>query len=156
MTLASSPILNMDQIPPLIRHLMAGVFLGLGGGMLAWRKGPNGWIGVRLPWTYADREIWDKSWRLAAVFLVGMGVGALFSWKVFFISVAHLVILGILYPIYLYRRKYGTLKYWKDAGWLDYRPVARCKHCGQLQKLNNDSLLNRANCEECGHSLTMS
>ncbi len=143
----------MDKIPPFIRYLMAGVFLGLGGLMLVWRKGPNCWIGVRLPWTFADREIWDKSWRLAAVFLVGMGVGALFSWKIFFISIAHLVILGILYPIYLYRRKYGTLSYWKDVGWLDYRPVARCRNCGHLQKMNPAGNPEISTCEACGSSL---
>jgi hypothetical protein len=132
---------------------MAGVFLGLGGLMLVWRKGPNSWIGVRLPWTYADREIWDKSWRLAAVFLVGMGAGAWFSWKIFFISTAHLVILGILYPIYLYRRKYGTLRYWKDTGWLDYRPVAKCPNCGYLQKLNLTGTPEIIACEACGSSV---
>jgi len=100
--------------------------------MLLWRKGPNWWIGVRIPWTYADRQIWDKSWRLAAMFLLGMGMGALISWKFFFIMVAHLVILGILYPIWLYRRKYGTLRYWKDLGWIDYRPVARCRQVRAL------------------------
>ncbi len=131
---------------------MAGVFLGLGGLMLVWRKGPNWWIGVRLPWTYADREIWDKSWRLSAVFLVGMGTGALVSWKIFFISVAHLIILGILYPIYLYRRKYGTLHYWKNTGWLDYRPVAKCPNCGELQKLNPAGNPEIA-CQACGSTL---
>ena len=95
--------------------------------MLLRRHGPNLWIGVRLPWTLADRDIWDKSWRLAAMFLLGMGAGILVSWKLFWIAVAHLIILGILYPVFLYRRKYGTLRYWKDQGWIDYRPVARCR-----------------------------
>lgn len=140
----------MDHMPPLMRYPMAAVFLGLGGVMLVWRKGPDCWIGVRLPWTFADREIWDKSWRLAAMFLVGMGVGTLASWKVFFISVAHLVILGILYPIYLYRRKYGTLRYWKDTGWPGYRPVAKCPQCGFLQKLDGAEELSNAPCKGCG------
>jgi len=118
--------------------------------MLLWRKGPNWWIGVRIPWTYADRQIWDKSWRLAAMFLLGMGMGALISWKFFFIMVAHLVILGILYPIWLYRRKYGTLRYWKDLGWIDYRPVARCRQCGHYQKVKEAAVFKGTTCEVCG------
>lgn len=140
----------MKSIPPLASYLMAAAFLGVGGLMLLWRKGPNRWIGVRLPWTFADRQIWDKSWRLGAIFLVGMGVGALVSWKIFFISLAHLLILGLLYPIYLYWRKYGTLRYRKDPGRLDYRPMAKCRHCGFLQKLDRPEELTRALCRECG------
>lgn len=143
----------MNHMPPLARYLLAGVFLGLGGLMLVWRKGPNCWIGVRLPWTFADREIWDKSWRLSAMFLVGMGVGALFSWKIFIISLIHLVVLGVLYPIYLYRRKYGTLSTWKEVGWLGYRPAAKCRQCGHLQKLNGVEDLTTARCGACGGSL---
>lgn len=113
----------MKSIPPLASYLMAAAFLGVGGLMLFWRKGPNWWIGVRLPWTYADRQIWDRSWRLGAIFLVGhRGGGPGFQG-------AHLLILGLLYPIYLYWRKYGTLCYWKDPGRLDYRPVAKCRQC---------------------------
>jgi hypothetical protein len=139
----------MDNLPPLLRYLMGGLLLGLGGLMLVWHQGPNRWIGVRLPWTLADREIWDRSWRLAAVFLLGMGVGALISPKVLFISLAHLVILGLGYPVVLYRRKYGTLRFWKDSGWLDYRPVARCRHCGHFQKLEDAAALETAACEVC-------
>ena len=72
---------------------------------------------------------------------------------IFFIGLAHLIILGLLYPIYLYRRKYGTLKYWKDVGWIDYRPVARCRQCGQLQKLADAKSLKEARCEACGFPL---
>lgn len=117
--------------------------------MILWRPGPKWWIGVRLPWTFADREIWDKSWRLTAIFLVGMGLGALISWKFFAIAGAHFIILGILYPVYLYRRKYGTLRYWKDLGWIDYHPVSRCPHCGHFQKLGEAALLTGSKCEAC-------
>ncbi len=137
-------------MPPWNRYLLAGVFLGLGLLMLVWRKGPNSWIGVRLPWTYADREIWDKSWRLAAIFLVAMGLGALFSREIFFISLAHLLILGLGYPVFLYRRKYGTFRYWKKRAWGDYRPVACCPRCGHLQKLANARELAGGQCEACG------
>lgn len=144
----------MKGIPPLVSYLMAAIFLGLGGLMLLWRKGPNRWIGVRLPWTFADRQIWDKSWRLGAVFLVGMGVGTWASWKIFFISMAHLLVLGLLYPLYLYRRKYGTLRYWKDTGWPGCRPMAKCGQCGFLQKLGGPEDLTRASCPECGSGFT--
>lgn len=140
----------MEQnIHPVISYIIAAVCGGLGVLMLFWRPGPNLWIGVRLPWTLADRQIWDKSWRLAAIFLTAMGVWALFHWKLFFVALAHLVILGILYPIYLYWRKYGTLRFWKDEGWLDYHPVARCRGCGHWQKLPDALALAGASCEEC-------
>jgi hypothetical protein len=140
----------MDQtFPRAAAYFIAAVCGGLGVLMLFWRKGPNMWIGVRLPWTFADRQIWDKSWRLAAMFLTGMGIGALFSFKIFFISLIHLVILGILYPVFLYRRKYGTLRFWKDEGWKDYRPVARCRGCGHWQKLQDAAELAVARCDMC-------
>ena len=138
-----------QEIPTAGRYVLAAVCGGLGVLMLLWRRGPNLWIGVRLPWTLADREIWDKSWRLGAMFLTGMGIGALFSWKIFFISLAHLIILGILYPVFLYWRKYGTLRFWKDVGWVDYHPVVRCRHCGRLQKLPEAAALAAARCESC-------
>ena len=142
------------MIPGELKYLLAAIFGGLGLLMFFWRPGPNWWIGVRIPWTFADRAIWNKSWRLSATFLLGMGLGILVSWKFFFIGLAHLIILGLLYPIFLYRRKYGTLKYWKDVGWIDYRPVARCRQCGQLQKLAGAAALGEARCEACGLPFT--
>jgi hypothetical protein len=140
----------MDQtIPRAAAYFIAAVCGGLGVLMFFWRAAPNMWIGVRLPWTFADRKIWDKSWRLAAMFLTGMGVGALFSFKIFIISVIHLVILGILYPVFLYWRKYNTLRYWKDVGWKDYHPVARCRNCGHWQKLQDAGDLAVAHCDRC-------
>ena len=76
----------MDQTPPLLRYLLAVLLLGLAGYMLLRRHGPNPWIGVRLPWTFTDREILDKSWLLAVVMLVALGLGALFSWTLFVVS----------------------------------------------------------------------
>jgi hypothetical protein len=142
-----------EVIPTSAAYLLALIFGGLGVYMLLRRHSPNLWIGVRLPWTFADRGIWDKSWRLAAMFLLGMGTGILVSLKLFWIMVAHLIILGILYPVFLYRRKYGTLRYWKDQGWIDYHPVARCRVCGHYQKLASNNDLGRAACEACGANL---
>jgi hypothetical protein len=138
-----------EVLPTSAAYLLALIFGGLGVYMLLRRHNPNLWIGVRLPWTFADRDIWDKSWRLAAMFLLGMGAGILVSLKLFWIMVAHLIILGILYPVFLYRRKYGTLRYWKDQGWIDYRPVARCPVCGHYQKLASNDDLGQVACETC-------
>jgi hypothetical protein len=134
-------------------YALALVCGGLGVYMLLRRHGPNPWIGVRLPWTFADRAIWDKSWRLAAMFLLGMGVGSLVSLKLFVIALVHLVVLGVLYPVFLYRRKYGTLRYWKDQGCMAYRPVARCPGCGHFQKLAGPGDLGQGACETCGAKL---
>jgi hypothetical protein len=79
-----------------------------------------------------------------------MGAGILVSLTWFFIAAAHLIILGVLYPILLYRQKYGTLRYWKDQGWIDYRPVARCRRCGHFQKLAGPEDPGRSACEACG------
>jgi len=121
--------------------------------MVFWRPGPNLWFGVQLPWTLADPYIWDKSWRLASRFLMVMGITALISWRAFGISTAHLVGLSCLYPAILYRFKYGTWRFWKEAGWIDYRPVARCALCGHFQKLASHADLDRGACEACGAKL---
>jgi hypothetical protein len=142
----------MDAIP-FTRYLMAGLFLGLGGLMLAWRKGPNCWIGVRLPWTYADPEIWDKSWRLAAWLLVLLGVSVLFSLAAFLIAALLAVGLCLWHPYRLYRQKYGTWRTWKDVDWLAYRPVTQCPNCGHLQELDEAGDLETTRCEACGGSL---
>ncbi len=141
----------MDELmPQAVSYILAVICGGLGVLMVFWRPGPNLWIGVRLPWTYADRQIWDKSYQLAAVLLVVMGIGGYFSWVLFFITAALLIVLGILYPIRLYRRKYGSLRFWKDQGWQDYHPVVRCSHCGHYQNLREAAELQTAVCEGCG------
>lgn len=141
----------MDQaIPPAVKYFILVGCGGLGLLMLLWRPGPRWWIGVRLPWTFADRQLWDKSWRLAAMFLLGMGIGIMVSFKFFLIGLIHLTVLALLYPIVLYRFKYGTWRYWKDLGWLDYHPAVRCAHCGHIQKLRDENDLPVAVCEACG------
>ena len=121
--------------------------------MVFWRPGPNLWFGVRLPWTLADPYIWNKSWRLASRLLMVMGITVLISWRAFWISTAHLVGLSCLYTAILYRWKYGTWRFWKGAGWIDYRPVARCRLCGHFQKLASHADLGQAACEACGAKL---
>jgi uncharacterized membrane protein len=143
----------MEQPPPFLRYLLAAIFLGVAGYMLLRRHGPNPWIGVRLPWTFADREIWDKSWLLAVAILVAAGLGVLLSWTLFIVSFIALIALDILFPLFLYHRKYGTWRYWKDTGWLEYRPAAQCSQCGHIQKLQDAEALAGAHCEACGGSL---
>ena len=91
----------MPPPPPLLRYLLAAILLGLAVYMLVRRHGPNPWIGVRLPWTFADREIWDKSWLVAVVILIATGLGALLSWTLFIVSFLALIILGIAFPAIL-------------------------------------------------------
>jgi SdpI/YfhL protein family len=119
--------------------------------MLFWRPERNLWFGVRLPWTLADSYVWKKSWRLSSRLLMVMGITALISWRAFWISTAHLVGLTCLYTVILYRWRYGTWRFWKEIGWIDYRPVVRCVHCGHFQKLRDESELLVATCEACGH-----
>jgi hypothetical protein len=129
---------------------LAAVFGGLGVLMWFWRPGPRCWIGIRTPWTFADRDIWDRSWNQAALLLWVMAAGALIHWVLLAAAVAFLIIWGLGFPMLSYRRKYGTLRFWKDQGWIDYRPVVRCRHCGHLQKLESAAALDHATCEACG------
>jgi len=85
----------------------------------------NRWGGVRLPWTYADEEIWHRANRLAGVLSIVLGVLFFHSqlWALEWIAV--LIPASILYPAILYYRKYGTLKTEKAGkGFLciDYKP----------------------------------
>ncbi len=139
----------MHTMPRTVSYMLSAVCGGLGVFMLLKRLGPNMWIGVRLPWTFADRQIWDKSWRFASIFLTGMGLWALLYWRLFFVALAHFIVLAILYPVFLYWRKYGTLRYWKDGTCLGYHPMARCRGCGHWQKLPEAGALASARCESC-------
>ena len=137
----------------LLHYLVSALCWAVGLLMVFWRPGPNLWFGVRLPWTLADPYIWNKSWRLASRLLMVMGITALISWRAFWISTAHLVGLSCLYTAILYRWKYGTWRFWKEAGWIDYRPVAHCPRCGHFQKLAGHADLDRVVCEACGAKL---
>ncbi len=135
---------------PTALFILGAFCVGLGLVMLFWHPGPNGLIGVRLPWTFADREIWDKSWRLATCLLLVMGVSAFISFPAFIGATVLLTGGCIGYPWQLYRQKYGTSRYWKDHGCMAYHPVARCSHCGRLQNLANERELPDVRCEACG------
>ena len=135
---------------PGLTYFLSAVFGFLAMLLLLWRPGPKWWIGVRLPWTFADREIWNTSWTIAGLFCLVIAVAVLVSAIAFYIALALFFIVSMVYPIYLYQRKYGTLQFWKDVGWVDYRPVVRCMHCGHLQKLRDEAQLTVTICEACG------
>jgi hypothetical protein len=131
---------------------LAAIFGGLAVVMWFWRPGPRWWIGIRTPWTYADREIWDRSWSQASLLLLVMAAGALINWVLLIAALVFLIIWGLGFPMLSYHRKYGTLRFWKDTGWIDYHPVIRCRHCGHFQKLASAGELDHAACEACGAS----
>jgi hypothetical protein len=135
---------------PDLTYFLAAVFGLLAMLLLVWRPGPKWWIGVRLPWTFADREIWNTSWVIAGLFCLVIAVAVLISAIAFYSALALFFIVSMVYPLYLYRRKYGTLQFWKEVGWVDYRPVVRCLHCGHLQKLRDAAQLTVTTCEACG------
>jgi hypothetical protein len=141
-------------IPVGVAWSLAAFLGGLGVLMFFWRPGPRWWIGVRTPWTYADRKIWDRSWTQAAVLLLLMAAAVLISWMFLVAATVFLIIWCLTIPLLYYRRKYGTLRFWKDHGWIDYRPVARCRHCGHFQKLDSATELDHRTCEACGGRLS--
>lgn len=141
-----------EVIPREVAYGLAAVLGGLSVVMWWWRPGPRWWIGVRTPWTYADRGIWDRSWRQAALLLLILAAAALIHWVLLAAAVVLLIIWSLSFPLLLYRRKYGTLRFWKDHGWTDYRPVVRCVHCGHLQNLDYGADPKRSTCEACGLS----
>ena len=75
------------------------------------------------------------------LFCLVIAVAVLFSAIAFYLTLALFFIVSMVYPIYCYRQKYGTLEFWKDVGWTGYRPVVRCSHCGHMQKLRDDTQL---------------
>ena len=135
---------------PGLTYFLAAVFAILSCLLLLWRPGPRWWIGVRLPWTFADREIWNTSWVIAGLFCLVIAVAVLISTIAFIIFLALFFIISMVYPINLYWQKYGTLQVWKDIGWTDYHPVVRCIYCGHVQKLPDEEHLPMAICEACG------
>ena len=135
---------------PGLTYFLSIVFSLLALLLFLWRPGPKWWIGVRLPWTFADREIWDTSWVIAGLFCLVIAIAVLVSALAFYVALALFFIVSMVYPIFFYWQKYGTLQFWKDVGWTDYRPVVRCRHCGHLQKLQDDGHLPAAICEACG------
>ena len=134
-----------------LRYFLSAVFGLLAVVLLVWRPGPKWWIGVRLPWTFADREIWDTSWVMAGQFCLAIAVAVLFSAMAFYLTLALFFMVSMrLSHILLPAKIWHCWNSGKMFGWTGYRPVVRCSHCGHLQKLKDEAQLPAAICEACG------
>lgn len=98
-------------------YIIGGVLILLGLVMTFVKIGRNPMMGVRLPWTYADKEIWYKTNKLFGILSIIWGL-LLFSSgnnldnliAFILIPLIPLVIISIVYPGWLYYAKYGTLR----------------------------------------------
>ncbi len=98
-------------------YVIGGVLILLGLVMTFVKIGQNPIMGVRLPWTYADKEIWYKTNKLSGILLIIWGL-LLFSRgnnldnfiSFILIPFVPLVIISIVYPGWLYYTKYRTLR----------------------------------------------
>ncbi|MBI3892720.1 MAG: SdpI family protein [Candidatus Wallbacteria bacterium] len=113
----------------LIRAIGALVFLG--GVQLAFhRSRRNVWSGLRLPWTLADEEIWERSNRVAGYLM------ALYSTLFFLplegrtvamLSLPGAALFGSLsawYARHCYRMKHGTIRT-QFVSFGHYEPIDR-------------------------------
>ncbi|MBI2943263.1 MAG: SdpI family protein [Candidatus Wallbacteria bacterium] len=94
-----------------------GTLVFLGGVQLAFHRTPrNVWSGLRLPWTLADQEVWERSNRVAGYLM------AVYS-TLYFLPLAPSTVilaalpaaavfgsLAALYARHCYRTKHGTLR----------------------------------------------
>jgi hypothetical protein len=79
-----------------LTYFLSAVFGILAVVLLLWRPGPKWWIGVRLPWTFADRQIWDTSWVMAGLFCLAIAVVVLYSPLAFYLALALFFILYVV------------------------------------------------------------
>ena len=59
-------------------------------------------IGIRVPWTRADNEIWDKTHKLSGYLLFGTATAVV-------VGILGWIIISIGYSMILYYKKFGTL-----------------------------------------------
>jgi len=144
--MAGVPTHPMTWIP-------VGMCLIVGLVMLVWRGPRNRWIGVRWRWTEADRDIWDRSWRVAAWGLLVWAPTFVISYYAATGAFVLFTVAVVWYPMRLYYEKYGTLRVGgRDAdGWR--RPMARCRSCEQLTELDSAEALPQTDCPGCGKPL---
>jgi len=102
-------------------NIVYAVFIVLGVFLILLNPKPNPWFGVRVPWTMADREIWEKTQLFSGKLIILVGiVGALFNFffkeKNFTVAFVFLIfclllicILSIGYSGKIYKDKYHTL-----------------------------------------------
>lgn len=110
---------------------LTGALIFLAGAQLSFhRSSPNGWSGLRLPWTLADPEVWDRANRVAGYLM------ALYS-TIFFLPLPARTIvlltvpgaalagsLASLYARSLYRSRHGTVRT-VFVGFGRYEPVSK-------------------------------
>jgi uncharacterized membrane protein len=70
-----SPSGHPDSMIPELLFPLVGVLLALLGWPLATRRvGPNRWYGLRVPATFADRQVWFDANALTGRDMIGLGV----------------------------------------------------------------------------------
>ncbi len=106
----------------------AGLFLLIGIWLAYWPPKPNWWGGLRVSWTYADREIWDKGNRATGWTMIVSGALLLIWVPAGFAAVIILPISMVPYAWHLIRssmarRGFGarasagrTIGPWRSAG----------------------------------------
>jgi hypothetical protein len=115
---------------------------------------PNPVGGVRTPWTYADEAIWYESHRAFGWGMIASGVVWPIYWPAGLVMTIAVGIGSLPFSWARYAAKYGTARTWNTGqGWRGYRPVARCRGCHHLTKLNSPEELALAKCEQCGQAL---
>ena len=62
------------MIPELLFPVVGGLFALLGWPLAARRIGPNRWYGLRVPATFADRQVWFDANALAGRDMIVLGV----------------------------------------------------------------------------------
>lgn len=139
---------------PLFTLFVAGLSAAIGAWMAFWPPKPNAWAGTRVPWAYADEEIWYAAQRVTGWVILVCGLLAFIYWPVGIGLMIPGTIYMFVHPWMLYARKYGTGKTWHDGkGWRGYRPMVKCSLCGSLVKLNHADELGARTCDDCGQVL---
>ena len=93
--------------------LMGGMFVLIGNYLPKCRQ--NHTIGIRLPWTLNDAEVWDRTHRLAGYLYVLTGIAIIVSallvkkngFIVFMVMMMVTTLFSIIYPCVIYRRRHA-------------------------------------------------
>lgn len=98
-------------------YIIGSIFIFLGALFIFKKVAQNPMIGIRLPWTYIDKEIWYKVHSLTGLLLVIWGLLLILAGnnptKIVFsvvVPVIPLVLIIVVYLLWLYHSKYGTFK----------------------------------------------
>jgi hypothetical protein len=139
---------------PLLAVGMGAICAAFGLALVFAPPKPNGWLGVRTPWTYADESIWAASHRALGWGLIASGLLWLVYCPAGFIATVVVGAGSLLFSWWKYAARYGTGRTWNaGGGWEGYRPMAKCRACGHLTRLNSPDELATRRCDECGQAL---